>query len=90
MAGHFIVDNAYLRSYKGLIGAAAYRQEIKEYGKTNLRVGFQFENLFGYLTRTNLEKPEDHVETKYVTREDGVQYLDFVNITYTIKADEAK
>ena len=90
MAGRFIVDNAYLRSYKGLIGAAAYRQEIKEYGKTNLRVGFQFENLFAYLTRTNLEKPEDHVETKYVTREDGVQYLDFVNITYTIKAEETK
>ena len=87
-AGLFIVDNAYLRNYKKNVGAAAYRQELKDYGKTNLRVAFQFDNLFYYLTSTNLVMSEDgdHAEVKYVTR-DGADYIDFRNVKYTIKAE---
>ena len=85
-ASNFIVDDAYLRAYKRSVGAAAYRQDLKTYGKTNLRVAFQFDNLFHYLTATNRVESEDgdHAEVKYVTR-DGANYLDFKNVTYTIK-----
>ena len=86
----FIIDDAFMKSYKKEIGRAYYRNLIDEYGEINLRAAFQFNKLFYYLTSTNvaLNEDGDHVESSYVEI-DGVKYIDFRTVKYTIKADKA-
>ena len=87
-AGVFIIDDAFMKSYKKEIGRAYYNDLIKDYGEINLRAGFQFNKLFYYLTSTNIQLNEDgdHTEASYKDV-DGVKYIDFRTVTYTIKAD---
>ena len=83
-AATFIIDDAFMKSYKKDIGKASYNQLIDSYGEINLRAGFQFNKLFYYLTSTNIELNEDgdHTETVY---KDGK--LDFRTVQYTIKVE---
>ena len=81
----FLVDDAYMNSYKKEVGRAYYRSVIEQYGEINIRAAFQFNRLFYYLTSTNVHLNEDgdHTEVNYV---DGK--LDFRTVKYTLKADK--
>ena len=81
----FLVDDAYMNSYKKEVGRAYYRSVVEQYGEINLRAAFQFNRLFYYLTSTNVHLNEDgdHTEVNYV---DGK--LDFRTVKYTLKADK--
>ncbi len=86
----FIVDDAYMRSYKSDVGATLYRNQIKTYGELNLRTSIQFNNLFYYLTCTEIvyNEEEGHAEIAYT--EDGTR-IDFRTIDYSIiTEDEAE
>ncbi len=89
-AKSFIIDDAFIREYKKNVGRAYYRQLVNDYGEINLRASFQFNKLFYYLTSTNIEMSEHdghmHSESKYVTI-DGVDYIDFRTVKYTIAED---
>ena len=49
-ADKFVVNDAYMKHYKKIVGSAVYRDEINTYGELNLRTAKQFEVLFYYLT----------------------------------------
>ena len=86
----FIVDDAYMRFYKSNVGSALYRNQIETYGELNLRTSIQFNNLFYYLTCTEIvyNEEEGHAEIAYT--EDGTK-IDFRTIDYTIiTEDEAE
>ncbi len=83
-ASVFIIDDAFMKSYKKEIGRAYYNELISEYGEINLRAAFQFNKLFYYLTSTNIALNEDGDHTEVVYK-DGK--IDFRTITYTIKVD---
>ena len=89
-AKKFIIDDKYIRDYKKEVGKAYYRQLVGDYGEINLRAYFQFDKLFYYLTSTNIQMNDDHGhshrESKYETI-DGVDYIDFRTVKYTIKAE---
>ena len=80
----FIIDDAFMKSYKKEVGSVNYNSAIQTYGEINLRAGFQFNKLFYYLTSTNIALNEDgdHVETVY---KDGK--LDFRTVSYSIIVD---
>ena len=86
----FLIDDAFIKNYKKEIGRAYYRQLVEEYGEINLRASFQFNNLFYYLTSTNIQMNDQdghmHSESKYVEI-DGVKYIDFRTVKYTIAAE---
>ena len=84
-ASIFLIDDAFMKSYKKEIGRAYYNELITEYGEINLRAAFQFNKLFYYLTSTNIALNEDGDHTEVVYK-DGK--LDFRTISYTIKADK--
>ena len=88
-AGVFLIDDAFMKSYKKEIGRAYYNDLIKEYGEINLRAGFQFNKLFYYLTCTNIQLNEDgdHTESSY-KEVDGVKYIDFRTVEYKICAED--
>ncbi len=86
----FLIDDAFIKNYKKEVGKAYYRQLVEEYGEINLRASFQFNNLFYYLTSTNIQMNDhggqNHSESKYVEI-DGVKYIDFRTVKYTIAAE---
>ena len=88
-AGVFLIDDAFMKSYKKEIGRAYYNDLIEEYGEINLRAGFQFNKLFYYLTCTNIQLNEDgdHTESSY-KEVDGVKYIDFRTVEYKICAED--
>ena len=66
-ADKFVVDDAYMKQYKKMVGSAVYRNEISTYGELNLRTAKQFENLFYYLTSLDATYDADgHSHPNYV------------------------
>lgn len=80
----FIVTDKVFDEYKKDLGKVTYKDMEKRYGEINIRTSLQFTRLFYYLTCTDIEKPDDHVEIKYT--EDG-KYLSFRTVSYTIKVE---
>jgi len=89
-AERFIINDQYIKAYKKRVGNASYDNFVKSYGEINLRAYFQFDKLFYYLTYASYELDmsdgHGHEEYKYTTI-DGVDYIDFKTVKYTIKAE---
>ena len=88
-AKYFLIDDSYMKFYRKEVGRSYYRAMMESYGEINIRTGFQFNKLFYYLAATNLVMNEEegeehaHAEHKYITI-DGVDYIDFKTVKYTI------
>ena len=57
-ANKFIIDDAFMKDWKGDMSSSAYNELINTYGDLNIRTLFQFQKLFAYLTSI------EHVENK--------------------------
>lgn len=57
-AKKFIIDDAFMKDWKGDMSSSAYNELINTYGELNIKTLFQFQKLFAYLTSV------EHVENK--------------------------
>ena len=92
-AGNFLITDKALKNYKKSIGSSAYRKLEDQLGEINIRASLQFNNLFYYLTCTELydNKEDNQTDIKY-TNNDSTEdkgQIDFRTIKYTIFVEEA-
>ena len=87
-ADKFLVDDDYMKDYKKEVGSTYYRQLCDDYGELNLRMAFQVNRLFYYLTSVNVQMNEAEGVSEYKYTDDGC-FIDFRTVKYTIIAEEA-
>ncbi len=86
-ADKFLVDDDYMKDYKKEVGSTYYKQLCEDYGEINLRMTFQVNRLFYYLTSANVQFNETEGVSEYKYTDDGC-FIDFRTVKYTIAAEE--
>lgn len=86
----FLITDEVFKAYKKQLGNATYNDWEDSYGEINIRAALQSNRLMYFLLSTNIQKnlDGDAIEVKYETV-DGVDYIDFRTLSYTIKAEDA-